>query len=51
MENISRGPTFGDFVSIRTQALMQDVTVTKLQSTRVQTPPLPILLNVMYSTA
>ncbi len=38
MENISRGPTFGDFVTIRTEASMQDVTVARLQSTRVQTP-------------
>ncbi len=50
MENISRGPTFGDFVTIRTEASMQDVTVTRLQSTRVQTTDslLPSLLNVMY---
>jgi hypothetical protein len=27
MENMSRGPTFGDFVTIRTEASMQDVTV------------------------
>ncbi len=39
MENISRGPTFGDFVTIRTEASMQDVTVARQQSTRVQTPP------------
>ncbi len=37
MENISRGPTFGDFVTIRTEASMQDVTVARLQNTRVQT--------------
>jgi hypothetical protein len=37
MENISRGPTFGDFVTVRTEASMQDVTVARLQSTRVQT--------------
>jgi hypothetical protein len=36
MENISRGPTFGDFVTIRTEASMQDITVARL------------LLNVMY---
>ncbi len=35
MENISRGSTFGDFVTIRTEASMQDVTVARLQSTRV----------------
>jgi hypothetical protein len=33
MENISRG----DFVTIRTEGTMQDVTVARLQSTRVQT--------------
>jgi hypothetical protein len=27
MENISRGPTFGDFVTIRTEASLQDITV------------------------
>jgi hypothetical protein len=36
MENISRVPTFGDFVTIRTEASMQDVTVERLQSTRGQ---------------
>ncbi len=48
METISRGPTFGDFVTIRTEASMQDVTVARLQSTRVQTTLFPHLLNVMY---
>ncbi len=38
MENISRGPTIGYFVSIRS---MQDVSVARLQSTRVQTPLSP----------
>ncbi len=38
MENLSRGPTFGDFANIRTDAFMQDVTVARIQSTRVQTP-------------
>jgi hypothetical protein len=32
MENISKGPTFGDFVTIRTEASMQAVTVARLQS-------------------
>jgi hypothetical protein len=32
MENISRGSTFGDHVTIRTEASMQDVTVARLQS-------------------
>jgi hypothetical protein len=48
MENISRDPTFGDFVTIRTEASMQDVTVASLQSTRVRTLLDPPLLNVMY---
>jgi hypothetical protein len=39
MENISRGPTFGDFVTIRTEASMQDITVARLQ---VQTPLSPL---------
>jgi hypothetical protein len=38
MENISRGPTFGYFVTILTDGSMQDVTVARLQSKRVQTP-------------
>jgi hypothetical protein len=42
MENISRDPTFGDFVTIRTERSMQDVTVARLQSTRVQTPFSPL---------
>ncbi len=37
MENISRGPTFGDFVTVPTEGSMQDVTVASLPSTRVQT--------------
>jgi len=36
MENLSRGPTFGDFATIRTDAFMQDVTVARIQSTRVK---------------
>jgi hypothetical protein len=31
IENISRGPSFGDFVTVRTEASMQDVTVARLQ--------------------
>jgi hypothetical protein len=42
MENKSRGPTYKDFVTVRTEASMQDVTVARLQSTRVQTSPLPL---------
>jgi hypothetical protein len=50
MEYISRSPTFGDFfVTIRTERLMQKVTVTaRLQSTRVQTSsPLSFKYNVL----
>ncbi len=39
MENISWGPTFENFVAIRTEASMQDVK--RLQSTSVQTPLSP----------
>jgi hypothetical protein len=39
--SISRGPTFEDFVTIRTERSMQDLTVARLQSTRVQTPLSP----------
>jgi hypothetical protein len=42
MENISRGPTFGDFATICTEAPMQGFTVARLQSTRVQTPLSPL---------
>jgi hypothetical protein len=49
MENIGRGPTFRDFVTIRTEGPMQDNTVARPQSTRVQTPLSPLFLNVMYS--
>ncbi len=42
MENISRGPTFGDFVTIGSEASMQDVTVARLLITRVQTPLSPL---------
>ncbi len=42
MENISTIPTFGDFVTIRTEASTQDVTVARLQSTRVQNPLSPL---------
>jgi hypothetical protein len=36
-ENISTGPNFGDFVTIRTEGSMQDITFTRLKSTRVRT--------------
>jgi hypothetical protein len=50
MTNISRGPTYWDFVTILTEGSMQDVTVARLQSTgdRCTDFPLPPLLNVMY---
>ncbi len=38
MENVSEGPTFGEFVTILTEWSMQDNTVARLQSVRVQTP-------------
>jgi hypothetical protein len=38
MENVIRGSTFGDFVTIVRKGLMQNVTVARLQSTRVQNP-------------
>ncbi len=47
MENINSRPTFGDFVTIHTEASMQDIPVARLQSTRVQTPLSFALLNVM----
>jgi hypothetical protein len=47
MENISRGHTFGDFVTIRRKASMQDITVA-MQDNRVQEYRLPTPLNLMY---
>jgi hypothetical protein len=48
MENTSRGPTFGDFDTIRKEGSVQNVTVARLQSTgtvpvptRVQPPLSP----------
>jgi hypothetical protein len=49
MENISRGPIFGDFVTILTEGSMQDNTVAGLPSTGQELRlPFPPLLNVMY---
>ncbi len=49
MENISRGPTFGDFVTIRIEASMQDVPAARLGTEYKSTDsPLQPLLNVMY---
>jgi hypothetical protein len=45
MENISRGPTFGDFVTILMDTSMQDVTVAKSQKIL---GPLP-LQEMLYS--
>jgi hypothetical protein len=42
IENISRGPTTEDFVTIRTEGSVQGITVARLQSTRVQTPLSPL---------
>jgi hypothetical protein len=47
MENIRRGPTFGDFATIVTEGSMQDNMVAKLQSTRVQSPLSPLKCNVL----
>jgi hypothetical protein len=50
MENMRRGPTFGDFITIRTERSMQDVTVANVARYKVQEHklPSPPLLNVMY---
>jgi hypothetical protein len=51
MENINRGPIFGDFVTILTKGSMQDVTVARLQSTGTYQSieySFPSLFNVMY---
>jgi hypothetical protein len=42
MENISRGSTFRDFLTIGIESSMQDITVERLQSTGVQTPLSPL---------
>ncbi len=51
MENISRGHTFGDFVTILREGSMQDITIARLHSSRIQSPLSPlqlIVLIVMY---
>jgi hypothetical protein len=48
MENITRGPTFGDFVTFRTEGSMQDVRVARLGEYKSTDFPLPPLLNIMY---
>ncbi len=48
MDNVSRGPTFGDFVTILREGCMQDITIARLHSTRVQSPLSPsIKCNVL----
>jgi hypothetical protein len=42
MDNISGAPAFGDFVTILTEGSMQDNTVARLQSIRVQAPLSPL---------
>jgi hypothetical protein len=43
MKNISRGPTFGDFVTISTEGSMQEVTVARLQVQEYRLPSPPSL--------
>jgi hypothetical protein len=47
METISRSPTFKDFVTVLPERSMQDITVARLQSTRVPTPPRSFKCNVL----
>jgi hypothetical protein len=48
MENISRGPTFGDSFTFLTEGSVQDITVARLLSIRVQTgSPPSIKCNVL----
>ncbi len=51
MENISRGPTFGDFVTILvTERSIQDIIVARLFRTEYMSTdsPLPPIFIVMY---
>ncbi len=50
MENLSRGPTFGDFVTLRTErdAGRHGCKITEYKSTESTDSSLPPLLNVMY---
>jgi hypothetical protein len=43
MENISRGPTFGDFVTIRTEGSMQDI-IHSYKTTEYKSTDSPLLL-------
>jgi hypothetical protein len=48
MENISRGPTFGDFVTICADGSMQDITVARLQIQEYRLPSPPsFICNVL----
>jgi hypothetical protein len=47
MENISRGPTFGDFVTILTERSMQDVMV---ERSRVIFMAIAITRKIVYGT-
>jgi hypothetical protein len=44
MENISRGTTFGDFVTILTEGSMLNVTVARLEYKSIETPLSPLCL-------
>jgi hypothetical protein len=51
MENISRGPIFGDFITTLTEGSIQDLTVARLESTKVQNPISPsIKCNVLHDS-
>jgi hypothetical protein len=44
MENIRRGPTFGEFATIVTEGSMQDNMVAKLARLQSKESPLPLLM-------
>jgi hypothetical protein len=47
MENISRGPTFGDLVTIRTEGSMLDIKVARLQKEYILPSPSSFKCNVL----
>jgi hypothetical protein len=47
VENISRGPIFGDYVTIRTEASMQDVSVARHYRVRYKSTESPLKCNVL----
>jgi hypothetical protein len=49
MVNISRGPTYGDFVTFRTEGSMQDNTVARLH-TEYTLPSPPLLKVVLHES-